>query len=55
MKSNFKFLPSFSVGAFGDGLRKNFRYSNGLTIRFYADDFPKEFQHNDFLISSQFD
>jgi|TARA_Y100000310_G_scaffold190872_1_gene190872 hypothetical protein len=52
MKSNFKFLPSFSVGAFGDGLRKNFRYSNGLTIRFYADDFPKEFQHNDFLISA---
>ena len=23
MKSKFKYLPSFSVGAFGDGLRRN--------------------------------
>ncbi|MBC8422004.1 MAG: hypothetical protein H8E03_01135 [Pelagibacteraceae bacterium] len=49
--SKFKFFPSFSIGGFGDLLRKDFRFKNGLTCRFYADDFPEKFRHNEFLIS----
>ena len=47
--SKFKFVPSFSVGGFGDKLRDDFRFKNGLACRFYQKDFPEKFRHNDFL------
>lgn len=52
MRSKFKYFPSFSVGAFGDGLRRNFKFKDGFSIRFYSDDFPQEFRHNEFLVSA---
>ena len=51
-KSKFKYFPSFSVGAFGDGLRKNFKFEDGFPIRFYSDEFPAKFRHNEFLLSA---
>jgi len=52
MRSKFKYFPSFSVGAFGDGLRRNFKFEDGFPIRFYSDEFPAKFRHNDFLVSA---
>ena len=52
MRSKFKYFPSFSVGAFGDGLRKNFKFKDGFPIRFYSDEFPEEFRHDEFLLSA---
>jgi len=52
MRSKFKYFPSFSVGAFGDGLRKNFKFQDGFPIRFYSDEFPEQFRHNEFLLSA---
>ena len=50
--SKFKFIPSFSVGGFGEKLRRDFRFKNGLPCRFYQKDFPEKFRHTDFLISA---
>jgi hypothetical protein len=52
MNNNFKYFPSFSVGAFGDGLRRNFKFEDGFPIRFYAEEFPEKFRHTDFLLSA---
>ncbi len=52
MKSNFKYFPSFSVGAFGDALRKNYKFDDGFSSRFYSDEYPEKFRHNEFLISA---
>ena len=52
MRSKFKYFPSFSVGAFGDGLRRNFKFEDGFPIRFYSDEFPEKFRHNEFLVSA---
>tara|TARA_Y100001973_G_C5188754_1_gene329530 strand:+ start:643 stop:1881 length:1239 start_codon:yes stop_codon:yes gene_type:complete len=57
MKSKFKYLPSFSVGAFGDGLRRNVMLKSksgkeDLPIRFYSQAFPEKFRHTDFLVSA---
>ena len=46
------YFPSFSVGAFGDGLRNNFKFSDGFSIRFYTNEFPERFRHNEFLVSA---
>ena len=52
MKNKFKYFPSFSVGAFGDALRKNYKFDDGFPCRFYSDEFPEKFRHNEFLISA---
>ena len=52
MKSKFKYFPSFSVGAFGDGLRRNFKFEDGFPIRFYSEEFQEKFRHTDFLLSA---
>ena len=48
----FIYFPSFSVGGFGDGLRKNIILKNGLESRFYSDTFPKKYRHPYFLITA---
>ena len=50
--SKFIYFPSFSAGEYGDQLRKNKRLRSGLTCRFYADDFPEQFKHNEVLITA---
>lgn len=50
--SKFKYFPSFSVGGFGDVLRKNFKFSDGFPCRFYSEEFPKKYRHTDFLVSA---
>ena len=52
MRSNFKYYPSFSVGGFGDALRSNYKFSDGFPCRFYSEEFPEKFRHNEFLISA---
>tara|TARA_Y100000034_G_C6897813_1_gene414360 strand:- start:1998 stop:3203 length:1206 start_codon:yes stop_codon:yes gene_type:complete len=52
MRSKFKFFPSFSVGAFGTVLRDNYKFDDGFPCRFYSDEFPDKFRHNEFLISA---
>ena len=51
-KSKFIYFPSFSAGEYGDQLRKNKTLRSGLTCRFYADDFPEQFKHNEVLITA---
>ena len=50
--SKFKYFPSFSVAGFGQALRKNLKLKNGLTSRFYSDEFPEKYRHTEFLISA---
>jgi len=50
--SKFKYFPSFSVGGFGDVLRKNFKFNDGFPCRFYSEEFPEQYRHTDFLVSA---
>ena len=50
--SKFKYFPSFSVAGFGQALRKNLKLRNGLTSRFYSEEFPEKYRHTEFLISA---
>ena len=49
---NFRYFPSFSVGGFGDQLRKDFKFKSGFSCRFYSKEFPSKYRHTDFLISA---
>ncbi|MCK9273380.1 hypothetical protein M0P65_07630 [Candidatus Gracilibacteria bacterium] len=51
-KKSFLYIPSFSVGYFATLLAKNYYLTNNLPARFYADDFPKLFRHNSFLLTA---
>ena len=50
--TNFIYFPSFSAGEMGSNFVKNHQFRNGMTIRFYTDEFPKEFQHKQLLITA---
>ena len=50
IKTNFIYFPSFSAGEMGSNFVKDHRFRNDMTIRFYSEEFPKEFQHNQILI-----
>ena len=50
--SKFKYFPSFSVAGFGQALRKDLKLRNGLTSRFYSEEFPEKYRHTEFLISA---
>ena len=52
MKTNFIYFPSFSAGEMGSNFVKNHQFRNGMTIRFYTDKFPKEFQQKQLLITA---
>ena len=49
---NFRYFPSFSVGGFGDQLRRDFKFKSGFSCRFYSKEFPSKYRHTDFLISA---
>jgi len=50
--TNFIYFPSFSAGEMGSNFVKDHRFRNDMTIRFYSEEFPKEFQHNQLLITA---
>jgi queuine/archaeosine tRNA-ribosyltransferase len=50
--SKFIYFPSFSAGAMGSSLAKNVKLKNGLSIRFYSDEFPEKYRHTDILITA---
>ena len=50
--SKFIYLPSFSAGEMGSNFVKDHRFRNDMTIRFYSDEFPKEYQHKSILITA---
>ncbi len=52
IKTNFIYFPSFSAGEMGSNFVKDHRFRNDMTIRFYSEEFPKEFQHNQILITA---
>ena len=52
LKTKFIYLPSFSAGEMGSNFVKDHRFRNGMTIRFYSDEFPKEYQHKSLLITA---
>ena len=52
IKTNFIYFPSFSAGEMGSNFVKDHRFRNDMTIRFYTDEFPKEFQHKQLLITA---
>lgn len=49
---SFVYFPSFSTGEFANYAKHNKLLSGKLTPRFWADDFPKEFQHKYFLLTA---
>ena len=48
----FIYFPSFSAGEYGDKLKKDFKFKNGFSCRFYSDDFPEKYRHNQVLITA---
>ena len=50
--SKFKYFPSFSAGEYGDKLKKDFRFRNGRTCRFYSDEMEEKYKHNEVLITA---
>ena len=52
IKTNFIYFPSFSAGEMGSNFVKDHRFRNDMTIRFYSEEFPKEFQHTQLLITA---
>ena len=50
--SKFIYFPSFSAGAMGSSLAKNVKLKNGLSIRFYSEEFPEKYRHTDILITA---
>lgn len=50
--SNFIYFPSFSAGEMGSNFVKDHRFRNDMTIRFYSEEYPEEFQHNQLLITA---
>tara|TARA_R110002020_G_scaffold300769_2_gene516303 strand:- start:78 stop:1280 length:1203 start_codon:yes stop_codon:yes gene_type:complete len=50
--SKFTYFPSFSAGEYGDKLKKDFRFKNGMTCRFYSDEMEKQYKHNEVLITA---
>ena len=50
--SKFIYFPSFSAGEYGDKLKKDFRFRNGMTCRFYSDEMEKKYKHNEVLITA---
>ena len=41
--SKFIYFPSFSAGEYGDKLKKDFRFRNGMTCRFYSEEMEEKF------------
>ena len=52
IKTGFIYFPSFSAGEMGSNFVKDHRFRNDMTIRFYSEEYPKEFQHNQLLITA---
>ena len=52
IKTNFIYFPSFSAGEMGSNFVKDHRFRNDMTIRFYSEEYPKEYQHNQILITA---
>ena len=52
IKTNFIYFPSFSAGEMGSNFVKDHRFRNDMTIRFYSEKFPEEFQHTQLLITA---
>ena len=50
--SKFIYFPSFSAGAFGNNLEKDFRFKNGMGCRFYTDEYEDQYRHNQILITA---
>ena len=50
--SEFIFFPSFSAGAMVNQLQKGLKLDNGLTIRFYSEEFPERYRHPEILITA---
>ena len=50
--SKFTYFPSFSAGEYGDKLKKDFRFKNGMTCRFYSDEMEEQYKHNEVLITA---
>lgn len=46
------FFPSLSSGNSKDWLVKNIPMKNGITSRFYSDEYPEEYRHKYFLLSA---
>lgn len=50
--SKFIYFPSFSAGEYGDKLKKDFRFRNGMTCRFYSDEMEEKYRHPQVLITA---
>lgn len=48
----FIYFPSFSVGNVAQAMAKDKKMRNGMDIRFYSENFPKEFRHPYFLVTA---
>ena len=50
--SKFIYFPSFSAGEYGDKLKKNFRFRNGRSCRFYSNEMEEKYRHPEVLITA---
>ena len=50
--SKFIYFPSFSAGEYGDKLKKDFRFRNGMTCRFYSEEMEEKYRHPQVLITA---
>lgn len=50
--SKFIYFPSFSAGEYGDKLKKDFRFRNGMTCRFYSNEMEEKYRHPQVLITA---
>ena len=50
--SKFIYFPSFSAGEYGDKLKKDFKFRNGMTCRFYSKEMEEKYRHPQVLITA---
>ena len=52
MDKNFIYYPSLSAGSMVSAFKKNTKFSDGTTCRFFSKEYPEEWRHPYFLITA---
>ena len=52
MDKNFIYYPSLSAGSMVSAFKKNTKFEDGVTTRFFSKEYPKEWRHPYFLITA---
>ena len=52
MDKNFIYYPSLSAGSMVSAFKKNTKFEDGTTCRFFSKEYPEEWRHPYFLITA---